>query len=182
VSVPRTFAFLRALNVGGHTVTMARLKELFEELELQNVETFIASGNVVFDHGPQDENALRKRIEKHLHQSLGYEVVTFLRTERELGALVKGSPFPEAEVAAAQALNVALLQAPLTREAETRLQTLGTDLDAFRTSGRDICCLCQVKQSESAFSNAALEKALGLKATFRGFNTLQRLAAKCLKT
>jgi len=177
----RIFAFLRAVNVGGHTVTMERLRELFDELGLRNVETFIASGNVVFDGGSPDENALRKRIEKHLHQSLGYEVVTFLRTERELGALVKGCPFPEAEVAAAQALNVALLQAPLTGEAETRLQALGTELDAFRASGREVWWLCQVKQSESTFSNAVFEKALGLKATFRGFNTLQRLAAKYLK-
>jgi uncharacterized protein (DUF1697 family) len=177
----RTFAFLRAINVGGHTVTMERLRELFEQLGLQNVETFIASGNVVFDRGSQDEQAQRKRIEKHLHQSVGYEVVAFLRTERELGALVKGCPFAEAEVAAAQALNVALLQAPLTREAETRLQALGTELDAFRASGREVWWLCQAKQSESTFSNAVFEKALGLKATFRGFNTLRRLAAKYLK-
>jgi uncharacterized protein (DUF1697 family) len=177
----RAFAFLRALNVGGHTVTMERLREIFEQLGLRNVETFIASGNVVFDGGSPEEHALRKRIEKHLHQSLGYEVVTLLRTERELGALVKGCPFTEAEVAAAQALNVALLQAPLRREAEARLQTLGTELDTFRASGREVWWLCQAKQSESTFSNAVFEKALGLKATFRSFNTLQRLAAKYLK-
>ena len=177
----RTFAFLRAINVGGHTVTMERLRELFEQLGLGHVETFIASGNVVFDRGSQDEKALGKRIEKHLHQSLGYEVVTFLRTEQELATLVKGCPFAEAEVAAARALNVALVQAPLTREAETRLQALRTELDAFRPSGREVWWLCQAKQSESTFSNAVFEKALGLKATFRGFNTLQRLATKYLK-
>jgi uncharacterized protein (DUF1697 family) len=177
----RTFAFLRALNVGGHTVTMARLKALFEELGLQDVETFIASGNVVFKGGTRKEAALQGEIEAHLREALGYEVATFLRTEQELGALVKGCPFAEAEVAAGQALNVALLQAPLTREAETLLQALGTELDAVRTSGREVWWLCQAKQSESTFSNDVFEKALGLKATFRGFNTLQRLAAKYLK-
>ena len=177
----RTFAFLRALNVGGHTVTMVRLKELFEELGLQDVETFIASGNVVFKGGTGKEAALQGEIEAHLREALGYEVATFLRTERELGALVKGCPFTEAEVAAAQALNVALLQAPLRREAEARLQALGTELDAFRTSGREVWWLCQVKQSNSTFSNTVLEKATQVKATFLGFNTLQRLAAKYLK-
>lgn len=48
----RTFAFLRAINVGGHTVPMTRLKELFEDLGLQGVKTFMASGNVVFEGGP----------------------------------------------------------------------------------------------------------------------------------
>jgi uncharacterized protein (DUF1697 family) len=179
--VSRTFAFLRAINVGGHTVTMERLRGLFGEVGLRNVTTFIASGNVIFDSGARDEQALRKRIERHLREALGYEVVTFLRTDRELAALVEGCPFDGAEVAAAQALNVALLQAPLTAEAEALLQPLRTEVDAFRSSGREVWWLCQVKQSESTFSNAVFEKALGLKTTFRGFNSLRRLAGMHLK-
>ena len=179
--MPKTFAFLRAINVGGHTVTMARLKELFEELGLREVETFITSGNVIFDGGPTKEEVLQRRIESHLHKALGYEVATFLRSERELPALVQGCPFEESEVSAASALNVALLQAPLTLEAEARLQTLGTEVDTFRAAGREVWWLCQVKQSESKFSNAVFEKTLKVKATFRGFSTLQRLAAKYLK-
>lgn len=177
----RTFAFLRAINVGGHTVTMARLKDLFEELGLKGVETFIASGNVVFDGGKSGEAALRKRIEGHLAEALGYEVATFLRSDRELSALVQGCPFSPAEVAAARALNVAFLQEPLTAEAEARLQGLRTELDAFRAKGREVWWLCQAKQSESTFSNAVFEKTVQVKATFRGFNTLQRLAAKHLE-
>jgi uncharacterized protein (DUF1697 family) len=176
----RVFAFLRAINVGGHTVAMVRLRGLFEELGLRNVETFIASGNVVFDGGPAKEETLQRRIESHLHKALGYEVVTFLRTDREVAALVANCPFGEAEVVAAKALNVALLHAPLTAAAEARLQTLRSDVDAFLASGREVWWLCQVKQSESTFSNAVFEKALGLKATFRGFHTLQRLVAKHL--
>ena len=177
----RTFAFLRAINVGGHTVTMARLKELFEELGLRKVETFIASGNVVFDAGTAGEGPLRKQIENHLHKALGYEVVTFLRSERELEDLVKGCPFKEGDVAGAKALNIALLNAPMTAESEARLQSLHTEVDAFVARGREVWWLCQVRQSESKFSNAVFEKALGLKATFRGFNTLERLAAKYLE-
>ena len=178
----RTFAFLRAINVGGHTVTMARLKELFGELGLRNVETFLASGNAVFEGGAGHETALRRRIEAHLHKALGYEVITFLRSEKELAALVAGCPFDETEVAAAAALNVALLHAPLTAETEARLQALRSKVDAFRAAGREVWWLCQVKQSESTFSNAVFEKALGLKATFRGISTMQRLSAKPLKS
>jgi uncharacterized protein (DUF1697 family) len=107
-------------------------------------------------------------------------VTTFLRTSQELAAVVKGCPFDATEVVTAQALNVAFLHEPLTDEAEVRLQGLRTDVDAFRTSGREIWWLCQMKQSESKFSNAAFEKRVKVPATFRGFNTLQRLAAKHL--
>ena len=45
----RYVALLRAINVGGRTVKMDRLRVLFEEMKLQNVQTYIASGNVIFD-------------------------------------------------------------------------------------------------------------------------------------
>ena len=177
----RTFAFLRAINVGGHTVTMDRLRELFEALGLRNVETFIASGNVVFDDGKSGEAALRKRLEGHLERALGYEVATFLRSDRELAALVEGCPFSPSQVATARALIVVFLQEALTADAEARLQALRTDLDTFITKDREVWWLCRVGQSESTFSNAVFEKAVGVKATFRGFSTLERLAAKFLK-
>jgi uncharacterized protein (DUF1697 family) len=179
--MPRTFAFLRAVNVGGHTVTMARLKALFEALGLRNVETFLASGNLIFDAGGTKEAVLREKIEAHLLKALDFEVTTFLRTEGELVALVKGCPFDESEVSAAKALNIALLHAPLSLEAEARLQTLRSEQDAFRVSGREVWWLCRVKQSESKFSNTVFEKTVKTKVTFRGFNTLVRLAAKFLK-
>ena len=65
--VTRYVAFLRAINVGGHTVKMERLRELFAELGLANVETFIASGNVIFDAPSGDAGALERQIEQHLH-------------------------------------------------------------------------------------------------------------------
>jgi uncharacterized protein (DUF1697 family) len=179
--VSRTFAFLRAINVGGHTVTMERLRELFAGFGLRGVETFIASGNLIFEPGRETEAAFSRRIEAGLKAALGYEVAVLLRGEAELAALVGGCPFREADVSAAKALNVAFLAAPLTEAQETKLQTLGTAVDAFRTTGREVWWLCQVKQSESTFSNAALERALGVRSTIRGFSTLQRLAAKHLK-
>jgi uncharacterized protein (DUF1697 family) len=45
---PRLIAFLRAINVGGHVVKMEALRRIFESLDFADVETFIASGNVIF--------------------------------------------------------------------------------------------------------------------------------------
>ena len=55
---------------------------------------------------------------------------------------------------------------------------LKTDIDDFATQEREIYWLCRKKQSESTFSNAVLEKTLGRQATFRGANTVQKMAAK----
>ena len=56
-------AFLRAINVGGHTVKMERLRELFGELEVADVETFIASGNVIYTADRRAPGAMQKAIE-----------------------------------------------------------------------------------------------------------------------
>jgi uncharacterized protein (DUF1697 family) len=55
--MPKYVAFLRAINVGGHTVKMDHLRRLFEALEFDNVETFIASGNVIFDSASKSTKA-----------------------------------------------------------------------------------------------------------------------------
>jgi uncharacterized protein (DUF1697 family) len=178
--MPKTFAFLRAINVGGHTVTMADLKARIGELGLRGVETFIASGNVVFEAGRVGEAALAARLEGHLEAGLGFPVAVFLRSDAELASLVTGCPYDAAEQAEARALNVILLRSPLTEAQAARLRGLETAEDDFRLGGREVWWRCRTKQSQSVFSNAVFEKALGLKATIRGFSTLQRLAAKHL--
>ncbi len=174
----RTVAFLRAINVGGHTVKMAELRTLFEALGLERVETFIASGNVIFEGGPREEGALRRKIEAHLRTSLGYEVHTFLRGAAEVVAIAAHEAFSEAERASAGSLNVAFLEAPLDEAGRRALEGLASDDDAFHVHGREIYWRCRTQQHESAISNAVLEKALGQRLTLRGFGTLAKLAAK----
>jgi uncharacterized protein (DUF1697 family) len=176
--MPRYFAFLRAINVGGHVVKMERLRNLFEAYGFSEVETFIASGNVIFQAGEQDARVLESQIEKGLQATLGYEVAAFIRTEAELAQIAEYRAFPPAQVEAATAFNIAFLHKALHDPASRKLMELTTDIDAFASHGREVYWLCQKKQSESTFSNAVLEKRLGVKSTIRGAATLQKLAAR----
>ena len=74
---------------------MERLRELFAGFGLRGVESFIASGNLIFETGRETEAALSRRIEAGLKAALGYEVAVLLRGEAELAALVGGCPFCE---------------------------------------------------------------------------------------
>src|SRR5213593_4100703 len=98
--MPKFVAFLRAINVGGHTVKMDQLRILFEALGFANVETFIASGNVIFETKTTNSKSLERKIEKHLEQSLGYEVTTFVRSVAELAEIARYQPFSEDELTA----------------------------------------------------------------------------------
>jgi uncharacterized protein (DUF1697 family) len=176
--MPRLIAFLRAINVGGHTVTMARLRAEFEALGFSDIETFIASGNVIFTSRQRDAAAMVRKIEARLRASLGYEVATFVRTDAEVAAVARYKAFPPARVKTAGAYCVGFLDEPLDAAATRGLMAFKTDIDDFHTNGREVYWLCRKGQGESTFSNAIMERTLKVRATFRGINTVARLAAK----
>lgn len=176
--MPRYIAFLRAINVGGHNVKMERLREIFESLKFNQVETFIASGNVIFESHRTDTKTLETEIESVLRTELGYEVATFIRNDAEVAEIIAYTPFPPAQQSAAEALNIGFLKAPLNAEEEAIVKSFKSDIDDFHIHGRDVYWLCQKKQSESAFSNVLFERKLKQKGTWRGANTVQRIATK----
>ncbi len=114
--MPRFVAFLRALNVGGHgVVKMEALKRHFEKLGFTDVETFIASGNVVFSS--KGVKGLDERIAAALERELGYPVATFVRTVAELADAAAHEPFAERDVAACPTYLVGFLSKELDADA-----------------------------------------------------------------
>lgn len=176
--MPRYIAFLRAINVGGHTVKMDHLCQLFESLGFSNVETFIASGNVVFETAAKNAKTLESKIEKKLRAALGYEVTTFIRTDAELADVAMYKAFSASALGAATAFNIIFLAEPLDAKAKQKVMALKNDIDDFNVHGREIYWLCRKKQSESKFSNAVLERALGKRSTIRQATTIKKVAEK----
>lgn len=178
--MPRYIAFLRAVNVGGRVVKMAQLKEIFESLGFAQVETFIASGNVIFSTKSSAIPAIVAKVEKALLRELGYEVPVMIRTDAEVAALAgrKHSVFSKAEVDAAHSLSVGLLHEALPKSAVTALASFCTDVEQFRTHDREIYMLLLQPTLKSTFVLKKMEKALGVNTTFRNVNTMERLAKK----
>jgi uncharacterized protein (DUF1697 family) len=176
--MPRYIAFLRAINVGGHNIKMDVLRELFESLEFANVETFIASGNVIFESSAKNTATLEKKIEAMLRDGLGYEVSTFIRTTAELAKAAKYMPFKQSQLDAATSLNIAFIANPLDEGPVKKLMACKSDIDDFQIHGREIYWLCLKKQSDSKFSNAVLEKAIGVRSTLRSMSTIQKMAKR----
>lgn len=172
----RYVAFLRAINVGGRVVKMTRFKQIFEDLKLAEVETFIASGNVIFT-SPADAARLETHIEKGLQGALGYPVVTFLRTTEEIAAVAERDPFGT-PVPTGGRIYVAFLRDPPPASVRKKVVALATSADTFAVDGRELYWLCAVPSMQSIISGATLEKVLGQPATLRNVNTVRRLAAK----
>ena len=176
--MPRYVAFLRAVNVGGRVVKMERLRQLFEETGFTGVSTHIASGNVLFTAGRGRPATLEAKIEKSLETALGWEVAAFLRTPAELSAIAAHEPFAAEDVGEAQGVYVGFLKEPPSPEQHALVHGFRTPTDELAVSGREVWWLCRIRFRPTRTSRGKLEKALGLRATFRNLTTVKAIAAR----
>ena len=170
----RHIAFLRAINVGGHIVKMDALRGHCEACGLTNVETFIASGNVIFD-SRASAAALEAKIEKQLQAQLGYEVATFVRSVPELQAVVKAVASKRAGAANAY---VGFLKTVPTGDTRKKVLALAAPGERFAFAGREIYWFTDAGVSDSKFTYAAFERMAKSPATFRNITTVTKLAGK----
>jgi uncharacterized protein (DUF1697 family) len=174
--VPRYVALLRGINVGGHTVKMDRLKSLFEEMGLRKVETFIASGNVVFESASRNTATLERKIGRTLEESLGFPAATFIRTLEQLAGLLEHETLRDLE---ARAVYIGFLTASPSKESRAKLLAHRSRLDEFVLTEREVYWLCRTpRMSGSPFFKIGIEKALGMKATVRNATTVAKLVEK----
>lgn len=157
---------------------MDTLRGLFTDIGFSAVETFIASGNVIFEAPEPNGAELEHRIESALRDTLGYEVATFFRTNVALAEIALYKSFSPDERLTAQALNIAFLKAPIDETAQQKLAALTSPIDLFHAYDRELFWLCRKKQSESTFSNAVLEKTIRQQSTLRTIKTVHSLAQK----
>lgn len=166
----RSIAFLGGINVGGHRVKMERLKELFEELKLTEVETFIASGNVLFRQKPTA--ALEARLERHLEAALGYAVPTYLRTLAEVETAVREQPLPVEE---GHSLHVCFLRRAPDAVETAAILGFESPMDRFAVRGRELYWLCHGKITGSQVNWKKMARQVGIGSTARNVTMLRRL-------
>lgn len=166
--------------MGGRIVKMDALRKHFDALGFSDVETFIASGNVIFRSRSTNPRALEEKIERHLRKALGFDVATLIRSTSELSAVARSRPFPDADTPG-HSLYIGLLRTNPGEAEKMKVLAMRTPTDEFRVEGRELYWLCRTKSMDSIVSGARLEKTVGMPATFRNVTTIRKLADKYCK-
>src|ERR1035437_4521436 len=88
-------SILRGINVGGNRkILMADLKSLFEKLEFSNIQTYIQSGNVIFNSDQKRSNAdLEQEIQQAIADTFGFDVPVIIRSAEEMTDSIANNPF-----------------------------------------------------------------------------------------
>ncbi|MCT2398840.1 DUF1697 domain-containing protein [Novosphingobium mangrovi (ex Huang et al. 2023)] len=89
----RYLALFGSINVGGNRLTMADLRYAFEREEFENVETVVASGNVLFDFDERPTDGLEELFAHMMLERFDIDSFVAVRTKGEVRAAVEDNPF-----------------------------------------------------------------------------------------
>ncbi|GAA4565473.1 DUF1697 domain-containing protein [Micromonospora coerulea] len=169
----RYVALLRGVNVGTTRIAMADLRRLVADLGHTEVKTYLQSGNVVFTtSGETDAAKLARGIERALADELGLDVPVLVRSGAELTAVIEGSPYADRQDDPTRLL-VAFLSAPPTKARVAELTVPAGENVEYRVAGREIHLhFPDGGYGRSKFTNAYLEKKLGVVATSRNWKSV----------
>ena len=169
-------SLLRGINVSGQKrILMNDLKSLYESVGLDDVSTYIQSGNVVFNSDEKNKNKIAELITDSIKLKYGFDVKVLIRTKNELAKITKQNPFLKNEGVDVKRLYVTFLE----RKPEAKLiNNLATDketIDSYKVIGREVYLHVPSGFGRTIFSNNYIEKKLGLKATTRNWKTVNKL-------
>ena len=155
---------------------MTELEALFSSLGLEEVTTYIQSGNVVFRSSTDRAEELTSRIERRIVDVLGLSVAVLLRTPAELEEIAGHNPFLAGEAVHSK-LHVGFLDRPPDADAVAQLDAHRSPPDAFSVRGREIYLHFPNGAGRSKLTIDYFERRLEVRATARNWNTLTRLLA-----
>jgi uncharacterized protein (DUF1697 family) len=153
---------------------MEELRQHFEMPGIQNVSTYIQSGNVIFDSELSDEVALRHMIERQLESKLGYKVTAILRMFHELKQIIKNNPFDTIKAEDKFKLYVTFLADVPSFDVRGSLGVYSNDAEYARVVNKEVYIYTS-NYGKTCFSNTFIEKKLGLAATTRNWATVNKL-------
>ena len=176
--MPTYVALLRGINVSGQKlIKMDALRASLEAAGLAEIRTYVQSGNAVFSAGKAPAAKLAGTIAARLLKDFGFSVPVIVRTAAELAQVARGNPLMKLNSIDPSKLHVTFLASAPARAAEDLLQRLAVPSERFQVLGQEVYLHCPDGYGRTRLSNTALEKALGVGATTRNWNTVQKLLA-----
>ena len=172
-------ALLRGINVGGgNIIKMIDLKACFEASKLENVATYIQSGNVLFETNETDALKLVGKLEKALSKTFKpYTARIVLCSHAKLRQIVRKAPQGFGSQPQKYRCDVIFLKPPLTASAAMKSVALNPDVDEAYV-GPGVLYFSRVS---ARASQSRLSRIIGLpiyqSMTIRNWNTTTKLLA-----
>lgn len=173
----RYIAILRGINVGtGRKVPMADLKVLCAKLGLANVQTYIQSGNIIFEmNKPEAIPALQDRMHQAISETFGFNIPVIIRTAQEMEESIANNPFLKEKDVDIEKLHFTFLKETPATEWVEKIKMFQFLPDRFEIIGKAVFVYCQDGYGRSKITNDFFERKLKVTATTRNWKTVMKL-------
>src|SRR5260370_6332841 len=170
-------SMLRGVNLGPHRrLKMDELRKLYDSLGLQNVQTLLQSGNVVFT-ADKASPKLAKRIEDAIERTFGFHSGVILRTSAELRDVIAKNPFAKRTGIEPSKFLVWFLAADPGPDAREKVLQIKTDPEEMRISDRELYIYYHNGMARPKIPMVQIERTLKVHGTGRNWNTVRKLLA-----
>ena len=167
---------LRGINVSGQKkIRMADLKSMYESLGLKNVQTYLQSGNAIFDSDEQEDTKLKESIEAQIESTYGFSVPVLIRTGDDFHHLIESRSFVKERSENPARVMVTFLYERPDQSKLNDLSVPENDTCDFVIADQEIFLYCPDGYGRSKLSNNFFEKKLDAVATTRNWKTVNAL-------
>lgn len=169
-------SILRGINVGGHKlIKMLDLKQLYIELGFKKIETYIQSGNVVFQGIQLPKKELELTIKRAIKEKFGFEVPVLVIEFETLSEIVKNNSFKEELSKDPNCMHVTFLSEKPELKLLSSILELKFNEDEIQSFNEVIYIYCPNGYGKTKFTNTFFESKLKVDATTRNWKTTNEL-------
>jgi len=173
VDVGRFVVLLRAVNVGGRTLSMTALRDACEASGCTDVQTYIQSGNAVLAASTRSASTVERDVHDAIAAETGMDVAVLARTAGEMQKIVASNPFARRGIEPRRLHVIFLARKP--KAAGSAIDTAKHAPDRFRIAAREVYLDLPNGLGTSKLVPAVV-RAVGVPATTRNWNTVTKLA------
>ena len=173
----RYAAFFASSNVGGNRLKLADLREALEREDFEEVETVVASGNVLFSHDERPTEGLAEKLAHIVRERFDIDSFAAVRSRDEVQAAIEGNPFRED--GEARFVHTVFLEQPLDRAAFETFANAYDGPERLAPGEREFFVDFAEGVGRSPLGPAmAKAKVIKSRATARNLRSLQRILDK----
>lgn len=169
-------SLLRGINVSGQKkILMKDLAELYVELGMESIITYIQSGNVVFQSKLKTASSVSSLIEKGIKDKFGFDVNVTVLEKKELQSIIERNPFLKAKGIDETKLHATILSSIPDKENLNKIAAVDGGKDKLVIAGKTAYLFCPNGYGRTKYTNTVLESKLKVKATTRNWKTINAL-------
>ncbi len=160
---------------GHRLIKMDALKNLYADLNLKNVRTYIQSGNVVFEEKGSNPELIAKLISQKIMKDFGFEVPVIVMDLKALTKILANNPFVNERNEDVKILHVTILSDNPDETLIDKIKVGPYGADEFIVSGRTVYLFCPNGYGNTKLNNTFFESKLKVNATTRNWKTMNEL-------